>query len=173
MAKIIKYKYRFVSCPWRSAFHLYASRLYFILSICAKLKVSILVLITRVDQAHFTIVNFLFICSNIPAAPAIRGYISKRIRSSRACVQYIDFLDRSQLLTQKLLKQSNRTTLLLGWRHRYNMSVCLHHDLVVRNEISIPQMSMDLIPFTYLFFFSLPSTKPLTALTMNNMVGIL
>jgi hypothetical protein len=46
LAKIIKYKYRFVSCPCRSAFHLYSSRLYFILSICTKLKVSILLLFT-------------------------------------------------------------------------------------------------------------------------------
>jgi len=52
-----------------------------------------------------TIVNSLFISSNIPALLAYGVYISQLIRYSRACAQYIDFLDRAQLLAQKLLKQ--------------------------------------------------------------------
>jgi len=49
--------------------------------------------------------NFPLISSNIPASPAYGVYISKLLRYSRACAQYSDFLDRAQLLTQKLLKQ--------------------------------------------------------------------
>ena len=43
---------------------------------------------------NFPIVNFPFICSNIPAAPAYGVYISQLIRYSRACGSYQDFLDR-------------------------------------------------------------------------------
>ena len=52
-----------------------------------------------------TIVNFPFICSNIPAKPADRFDISQLIRLYRACVHYSDFLNRAQLLMLKLLKQ--------------------------------------------------------------------
>jgi len=57
------------------------------------------------DDFTFPIVNFPFISNNIPASPAFGVYISQLIRYSRACAQYIDFLDRAQLLTQMLLKQ--------------------------------------------------------------------
>ena len=41
---------------------------------------------------NFSIVNFLFICSNIPAAPVYGVYISWLIRYPRACGSYQDFL---------------------------------------------------------------------------------
>jgi hypothetical protein len=47
---------------------------------------------------NFPIVNFPFIYSNIPAAPAYGVYISQLIRCSRACGSYQDFLDRGFLL---------------------------------------------------------------------------
>ena len=54
---------------------------------------------------QFSIVNFPFICSNIPAAPAYGVYISQLIQYSRACGSYKDFLDRGLLLTRKLQNQ--------------------------------------------------------------------
>ena len=56
---------------------------------------------------NLSIVNFPFICSNIPAAPAygVHVYISRLIRYSRACGSYQDFLDRGLVLTKKLLNQ--------------------------------------------------------------------
>ena len=42
---------------------------------------------------------------NIPASPAYIVYISQLVRCSRHCTKYSDFLDRAQLLKQKLLKQ--------------------------------------------------------------------
>ena len=57
------------------------------------------------DDFNFPIVNFPFICSNIPAAPAYGVYISQMIRYSRACGSYQDILDRGLLLTRKLLNQ--------------------------------------------------------------------
>ena len=43
--------------------------------------------------------------NNIPASAAYGVYISQLIRYSSVSTKYSDFLDRAQLLTQKLLKQ--------------------------------------------------------------------
>jgi hypothetical protein len=59
----------------------------------------------KIDDFNFPIVNFPFICSNIPAATAFGVYNSQMIRYSRACGSYQDFLDRDLLLTRKLLNQ--------------------------------------------------------------------
>jgi len=53
----------------------------------------------------FPIVNFPFINRNMLASPAYAVNISQLLRYSKACSQYSDFMDRAQLLTQKLLKQ--------------------------------------------------------------------
>ena len=45
--------------------------------------------------------NFPFICSNIPAAPAYGVHISQLIRYSRACGSNQDFFDRGLLLTKE------------------------------------------------------------------------
>jgi hypothetical protein len=62
----------------------------------------------KLDDFTFPIINFpcilyYIISSNIPSTPA---YISQCICYSRNCIQYSDFQDRTQLLTQNLLKQS-------------------------------------------------------------------
>ena len=82
----------------------------------------------------FPIVNFPFISSNISALPAYGVYISQLIGYSRACVQYSDFLDRTHLLTQKLLKQGYvaprlKSSLQKLYGH--------HHNLVDRYEIHL------------------------------------
>ena len=64
-------------------------------------------------ERNFPIVNYPFICSNIPAAPTYGIYISQLIRYSRACVSYQDFLDGGLLLTRKLLNQMAPVTILL------------------------------------------------------------
>jgi hypothetical protein len=43
------------------------------------------------DDFNVPIVNFPFICGNIPAAPAYGVYISQLIQYSRACGSYQDF----------------------------------------------------------------------------------
>ena len=53
----------------------------------------------------FAIVNFLFLCSNVPLSPAYGMYVSQLIRYARACHAYDDFLKRGQLLTKKLMLQ--------------------------------------------------------------------
>jgi hypothetical protein len=57
------------------------------------------------DDFNFPIVNFPFICGNIPVAPAYGVYISQMIQYSSACGSYQDFLDRGLLLTRELLNQ--------------------------------------------------------------------
>ena len=85
------------------------------------------------DDFNFLIVNFPFICSNIPAAPACGAYISQLIRYSRRdCGYHQDFLDRGLVLTRKVLNQSLRKF--------YGR----HHDLGNRYGISVSQMTTDM-----------------------------
>jgi hypothetical protein len=93
------------------------------------------------DDFDFPIVNFPFMSSNIPAAPAYGVYISQLIRYSRACASYQDFIDRGLQLTRKLLSQGFlRERLESSLRKFFGR----HHDLVDRYEISISQMTMDI-----------------------------
>jgi hypothetical protein len=79
-------------------------------------------------------VNFPFICSNIPTAPAYGVYISQMIRYSSACGSYQDFLDRGLLLTMKLLNQG---FLLVKLKSSLRKFYGRHHDLVDRYGISV------------------------------------
>ena len=96
------------------------------------------------DDFTFPIGNFPFISSNITSSPAYEVYISQHIRYSRACVQYSDFLDRAQLLTQKLLKQGYVAPKLKSSQQKLYGR---HHDLVDRYERFISQITMDLLLF--------------------------
>jgi hypothetical protein len=91
-----------------------------------------------------SIVNFS-ISSNIPASPTYGVYNSQPIRYSRACAKYSSFLDRSPLLTQKLLKQGYVAPM---WKSSLQTLYGHHHNLVDRYEISISQMTIDLLLFT-------------------------
>jgi hypothetical protein len=51
----------------------------------------------------FAIVNFPFLCSNIPLSSGV--YISQLIRYARICFAYEDFSKRGKLLTKKLMLQ--------------------------------------------------------------------
>ena len=93
------------------------------------------------DDFNFLIVNFPFICSNIPAAPVYGVYLSQLIRYSRACCSYQDFLDRGLLLTRTLLNQG---FLLVKVKSSLRKCYGYHHDLVDRYGISVPQMTMDI-----------------------------
>ena len=79
------------------------------------------------DDFDFPVVNFPFLSSNITASLAYRVYISQLIRYARACVQYCDFLERGQLLSQKLLSQEYvKPSLKSSFRTFYGR----HHDLI-------------------------------------------
>jgi hypothetical protein len=93
------------------------------------------------DYFNFPIVNFPFICCNIPTSPVYGVYISQMIRYSRACGSYEDFLDRGLLLSSKLLNQG---FLLVKLKSSLRKFYCRHHDLVDRSGISVSQMTMDM-----------------------------
>ena len=92
------------------------------------------------DYFNFPIVNFPFICSNIPASPVYGVYISQLMRYSITCGSYQDFIDKGLLLTRKLLNQGFiLVKLMVSLRKFY----CLHYDLVDRYGIYVSQMTTD------------------------------
>jgi hypothetical protein len=93
------------------------------------------------DDFNFPIVNFPFICSNIPAAPAYGVYFSQLIRYPRACGFHQDVLHRGLLLTRKLLNQG---FLLVKLKSSLRKLYGRHHDLVDRYGIYVSQMTTDM-----------------------------
>ena len=93
------------------------------------------------DDYNFPIVNFLFICCNILAAPAYGVYIPQLIRYSRVCDSYHDFLERGLLLTRKLLNQWFILFKLMSSIRRFYGR---HYDLVNRYRVSVSQMTTDM-----------------------------
>jgi hypothetical protein len=85
------------------------------------------------------------ISRNIPASPTYGAYISQPTRYSRVCVQYIDFLDRPQQLTQMLLKQGYFAPRLKSSLQKFDGR---HHNLVDRYEMFISQLTTDFLLFT-------------------------
>jgi hypothetical protein len=83
-----------------------------------------------------SIVNFPFICSNIPKAPVCGVYISQLIRYLRACGYYQDFLDGvlGLLLTRKLLNQG---FIMVKLKSSLRTFYGRHHDLVDHEGISV------------------------------------
>ena len=63
------------------------------------------------DDFNCTIVNFPFLCSNIPLSPAYGVYISQLIRYARACLPYEDFSKRGKLITNRMLQGYNESRL--------------------------------------------------------------
>ena len=92
------------------------------------------------DDFNFHIVNFPFICSNIPQSPAYGVFISQLIRYARASTLYPDFLTRSRLLTSKLLNQGyTRNKLIATFKKFYG-----HHNLVNKYNVSVTDIIIDL-----------------------------
>ena len=93
------------------------------------------------DDFNYLIVNFPFICGNIPATPAYGVYISQLIQYFRACGSYHDFLDRRFLLTRKLL---NQKLLLFKLKSSLRKFCSRNHDMVDRCGISVSQTTTDM-----------------------------
>ena len=93
------------------------------------------------DDLNFSIVNFPFLCGNIPQSPAYRVYISQLIRYARASSLYTDFLFRSQQLTSKILKQGYmRNKLIAAFKKFYGC----HSVIVGKFYIPVTQIISDL-----------------------------
>ena len=94
------------------------------------------ILYDKRDDFNFPIMNFPFICSNTPAAPAYGVYISQMLRYS-----YQDFLYRGFLLTQRLQNQGFLLVRLKSSLRKFSSG---HPDLVDRYGISMSQMTTDM-----------------------------
>ena len=114
------------------------SSLKLISSTCSSLRTK---LYDKRDYLNFPIVNFPFICSNIPVAPEYAVYNSQLIQYSGSCGSYQDFLDRGVLLTRKLL---NQAFLLLKLKSSLLKLCSHHHDLVDRYGIYVSQLTTDM-----------------------------
>ena len=92
------------------------------------------------DNFNFPIVNFPFLSSNIPSAPAYGVYVSQLIRYARACSNYQDFNERGKVLTTKLLSQEyQKTKLAATFKKFYDR----HHDLVNPYNMTVSRIASD------------------------------
>ena len=65
------------------------------------------------DNFNFPIVNFPFLSSNTPSAPAYGIYVSQLVRYARTCSEQQDFNERERLLTTRLLTLGYQRTKLI------------------------------------------------------------
>jgi hypothetical protein len=94
------------------------------------------------DDFNFSIVNFPYLCINIPASPAYGVYISQLIRYARACSTYDQFLVRGSLLTNKLMSQGfQMSRLQAAFRNFYGR----YNDLIYPYNLFLGHMLSDMI----------------------------
>ena len=94
------------------------------------------------DDFDFPIVNFPFLCGNIPASPAYGVFVSQLVRYARACSSYQDFKTRAKQLADKLLRQGY---LKIRLQSSFKKFYGRHHILVDQYGLSVTQMVVDII----------------------------
>ena len=92
------------------------------------------------NDFNFPIVNFPFLSSNIPSAPAYSVYVSQLIRHARVCSNYQDFMERGKVLTTKLLSQGYPKTKLVETLEKF---FGRHHDLVNPYNVAVSKIVSD------------------------------
>ena len=94
------------------------------------------------DTFGFHIVNFPFMSSNIPSAPAYGVYASQLICYAHCCSNYSDFLSRQRALVTRLLSQGYKVNRL---SNTFKKFYGRHTDLVGEYKKSVCQMFADSI----------------------------
>ena len=94
------------------------------------------------DAFGFHIVNFPFMSSNIPSAPAYGVYASQLIRYACCCSNYSDFLSRHRALVTRLLSQGYKVNRLSSTFKKFYGR---HTDLVGQCKKNVCQMFADSI----------------------------
>ena len=94
------------------------------------------------DTFGFHIVNFPFMSSNIPSAPAYGVYASQFIRYAYCCSNYSDLLSRHRALVTRLLSQGYKVNRL---SNTFKKLYGRHIDLVGQYKRNICQMFSDFI----------------------------
>ena len=96
---------------------------------------------TKRDDFNFSIVNFPYLCSNIPTSPAYGVYLSQLVRYARACSTYDQFLFRGCLLTNKLMSHGFQLSRLqTAFRKLYGR----YNDLICSYNLSLGHMLSDM-----------------------------
>ena len=96
----------------------------------------------RRDAFGFHIVNFPFMSSNIPSAPAYGVYASQLIRYARCCSNCNDFLLRHRVVVTRLLSQGYKVNRL---PNSFKKFCGRHTDLVGQYKKNVCQMFADSI----------------------------
>ena len=92
------------------------------------------------DDFNSNIVNYPFLCGNIPQSPSYGVYVSQLIRYARASSLYDDFVSRSSRLTSKLLRQGyKRLKLIDAFKKFYG-----RHNTLVNNYKTFVTILSDL-----------------------------
>ena len=73
----------------------------------------------------FPNVNFPFLCSIIPAAPAYGVHVSRLIRYSRACITYHEFHNGRLLLTSQLLNEEFQMVKLKSFLRKFTDAITI------------------------------------------------
>ena len=94
------------------------------------------------DKFGFHIVNFPFMSSNIPSAPAYGVYGSQLIRHARCCSNYSDFLSRHRALVTRFLSQGYKVNRL---SNTFKKFYGRHTDLVGQYKKNVCQMFVEMI----------------------------
>ena len=101
---------------------------------------------TKLDDKRYTfgfhIVNFPFMSSNIPSAPAYGVYAPQLIRYARCCSNYSDFLSCHRALVTRLLSQGYKVNRLSSAFKKFYRR---HTDLVGQYKKNVCQMFADSI----------------------------
>ena len=92
-------------------------------------------------------VNFPFLSSNIPSAPAYGIYVSQLIRYARTCSNYQDFMERGKVLTTKLLSQGYQKIKLVATLKKFYGR---HHDLVNPYNVAVSRIVSDVFAISRL-----------------------
>ena len=95
------------------------------------------------DDFNFPIVNFPFLCSNIPVETAYGVYVSQLIRYSRASSKYVEFVERGIMLSQKLLRQGYESIKL---RSSLKKFYSRHHELIGHYDKRVSEILSDILP---------------------------
>ena len=102
------------------------------------------------DTFGFHIVNFPFMSSNIPSAPAYGVYASQLICYVRCCSNYSDFLSRHRALVTRLLSQGYKVHRL---SNTFKKFYGRHTDLVGQYKKNVCQMFADSISWNDFYFY--------------------
>ena len=89
---------------------------------------------------NFNIINFPYLCSNVPSSPSYGVNISQVIRYARASTNYSDFLKRHKYLRNRLLNQEYEEMRL---KRSLTKLFFRYHSLIEKYSVSSKTMSND------------------------------